>query len=206
MIGPTDFGILAFSSIFAMVDPLAAAPIFVNMTRNVPEARRRLAIRSIFAAGIAMIIFATIGAALFKILGITVEAFQIVGGLLFLLTSLRALQGLEVEERVESDGHDIAVVPLGIPVIAGAGVLSTVMVLSGQARQPGHQVALFLAMILALGLTLLILFAAPRIIRFMGKSGQHVMSKLVHLLTAIIGMQFILNGTSKVITTILQSR
>lgn len=171
--------------------------MFVQLTHRAQDKRKRTAFKASITALITLGLFATAGGAILSFFGITVPAFQIAGGILFLISSLRVLQGLpEHESPEESEGHDPAVVPIGIPLIAGAGSISTVMVLEGQARTNLDQVALGGAILINAVLTLLILLAAPRLVSKLGASGQSVMSKIMGLLTAVIGVQFILNGLS----------
>jgi multiple antibiotic resistance protein len=204
-LAPAEFGVLAFSSLFAMINPISAAPIFVQLTSKRVEMRKKTAMRASMTALITLGLFATAGGAIFAFFGITVPAFQIAGGLLFLISSLRVLQGLpDHEDAEESDLVDPSVVPIGIPLIAGAGSISTVMVLAGQARGHLHQVALGSAILVNSLITLLILLLAPAIVAKLGNSGQGVMSKVMGLLTAVIGVQFILNGASSVILDLIQ--
>ncbi len=204
---PVQFGVLAFSSLFAMVNPVSAAPIFVQLTRNRIEKRKQTAVRASFTALVALALFASAGGAIFGFFGITVPAFQIVGGLLFTISSLRVLQGIpEHSEESMTDSADPSVVPIGIPLIAGAGSISTVMVLAGQARGQLYSAALGAAILLNVILTLVILLAAPRIVAKIGSSGQEVMAKIMGLLTAVIGVQFIINGGTTVITELLRQR
>lgn len=199
------FGMLAFSSLFAMVNPISAAPIFVQLTRNQVSRRRQTALRATLTALIAMGLFAFAGGTIFAFFGITVPAFQIVGGLLFTLSSMRVLQGIpEHAEASENENADPSVVPIGIPLIAGAGALSTVMVLAGQARGQLYAVALGLAIFLNALITLVVLLASPKIVAKISCSGQEVMAKIMGLLTAVIGVQFIINGATTVITEMLK--
>ncbi len=191
------FGVLAFSSLFAMINPISAAPIFVQLTRRSQDKRKRTAFKASITALVTLGLFATSGGAILSFFGITVPAFQIAGGTVFLISSLRVLQGLPEHESAENvEGQDPAVVPIGIPLIAGAGAISTVMILEGQARTSMDQLALGGAILVNAVLTLLILLAAPRLVAKLGVSGQSVMSRIMGLLTAVIGVQFILNGLS----------
>ncbi len=195
MTAPFEFGILSFSSLFAMVNPVSAAPIFVQLTQKRQDRRKQAAFRASFAALVAMGLFAVAGGGILTFFGVTVPAFQIAGGLLFLISSLRVLQGLPEHASPESDDSaDPSIVPIGIPLIAGAGALSTVMVLAGQAQGRLHQLALGAAIVGNVVATLVVLLLAPRIVAKMGASGQEVLSKVMGLLTAVIGVQFILNG------------
>ena len=206
MMQPIEFGALAFSSIFAMVNPVSAAPLFVDLTKRHADKRKRTAIRASLTAGLAMALFAAAGGAIFSFFGITVPAFQIVGGLIFTLSSIRELQGIAADEaEIDHDAADPSVVPIGIPLLAGAGSLSTVMVLSGQARDRLHQAALGGAIVLNTVISLIVLLMAPLIVARISQSGQNIMSKLMALLTAVIGVQFIINGGTAVITDVIRS-
>jgi multiple antibiotic resistance protein len=200
-----QFGVLAFSSLFAMINPISAAPMFVSLTKTRARQRKRTAFKASITALITLGLFATAGGAILSFFGITVPAFQIAGGILFLISSLRVLQGMPEHEGTENDGGlDPAVVPIGIPLIAGAGSISTVMVLEGQARTNLDQVALGGAILINAVLTLIILLAAPKLVSRLGDSGQSVMSKIMGLLTAVIGVQFILNGIGTVILGLMR--
>src|ERR1700693_6235390 len=95
MLTPSEkqFALLAFSSLFSVINPISAAPIFVAMTADSPARRRRAALRACLAAAAVMAVFAAAGGAIFAFFGITVPAFQIAGGMLFTIMSLREVQG-----------------------------------------------------------------------------------------------------------------
>jgi multiple antibiotic resistance protein len=202
-----QFAILAFSSLFSVINPISAAPIFVGLTLGTsPAERRRAAIRACLAAAAVLAVFAAAGGAIFSFFGITVPAFQIAGGILFTIMSLREMQE---GERVVSESHiereDPSIVPLGIPVIAGPGAISAVMVLVGQAQNGPRRMALGLAIGVNIVLTLAILLAAPAIVSRIGPTGQRIVSKIMGLITAVIGIQFVLNGVSTVLTEIIRA-
>lgn len=204
MTPPLQFGLLAFSSLIAMLDPIATAPLFVDLTKNAPDKRKQTAFRACMAAGITLLLFALAGGAIFSFFGITVPAFQIVGGLLLAISSMRHLSGLGGHTEQVTAVDDPSIVPIGIPLIAGAGSISTVMVLSGQARAPMHQAALILSIVICVVLVFLTLRAAPAIIAKLGHSGQEILSKVLALLTAVIGVQFIVNGATTVLRDMLK--
>ena len=191
----TQFAILAFSSLFSVINPISAAPVFVALTPGFsPAARRRAALRASAAAAAVLALFALAGGAIFNFFGITVPAFQIAGGLLFTLMGIRTLQTGREEVEDPEEHPDPSIVPLGIPLIAGPGAISTVMVLVGQASHSGHRAALAGAIAANVLLTVVILFLAPAIVAWLGLTGQKIVSKIMGLLTAVIGVQFILNG------------
>jgi MarC family membrane protein len=202
-----QFGILAFSSLFSVINPISAAPLFVALTLGMSQGeRRRAALRGCLAAAAVLAVFAAAGGAIFSFFGITVPAFQIAGGMLFTLMSLREVQN---GERTVSEHHvereDPSVVPLGIPIITGPGAISAVMVLVGQAQDAGRRMTLGLAIAVNIVLTLAILLAAPAIVTRIGPTGQRIVSKIMGLITAVIGIQFVLNGVSTVLTEIIRA-
>jgi MarC family membrane protein len=200
------FVVLAFSSLFSVINPIEAAPIFVSMTQGAPGERRRIAVRACLAAALILSIFALTGGAIFGLFGITLPAFQIAGGILFTSMGLTTLKSDDRPDRAEvAHKGDPSIVPLGMPLIAGPGAISTVMVLVGQARDEGHRMALALAIGANILLTLLILLAAPAIVARIGETGQRIVSKIMGLITAVIGVQFVLNGVETVALAILKA-
>lgn len=199
------FAFLAFSSLFSVINPISAAPLFVSMTEGSAISRRRIALRSCIAAGAILVLFAAAGSAIFTFFGITVPAFQIAGGLLFTLMSIRTLQGEDEQASAEESGADPSVVPLGIPLIAGPGAISVVMVLVGQAQDTSRRIAVGGAIALNILITLLVFLAAPVIVRWLGATGQRIADKVMGLITAVIGIQFMINGLTTVITDILKA-
>lgn len=203
---PFPFAVLAFSSLFSVINPISGAPVFVSLTSGMPDrARRRAAVRATLAALATLAVFSAAGGAIFAFFGITVPAFQITGGILFALMSLRALEHKheEVPEQA-SPGSDPSIVPIGIPLIAGPGAISTVMVLVGQADGARHRLALAAAIGASLALTLAAFLAAPAITRALGETGRKVTDKVMALITAVIGIQFVINGVTAVAVQILR--
>jgi multiple antibiotic resistance protein len=200
------FVVLAFSSLFSVINPIEAAPIFVSMTNAMPDERRRIAFRASLAAAVILALFALTGGAIFGLFGITLPAFQIAGGILFTTMGLTTLRHDDRPDRADVPSKaDPSIVPLGMPLIAGPGAISTVMVLVGQARDGGHRMALALAIAANILLTLVILLAAPAIVGRIGETGQRIVSKIMGLITAVIGVQFVLNGVETVALAILKA-
>lgn len=201
-----DFGILAFSSLFSIINPISAAPIFVAMTEGNRTGRQKSAWTVSMASGLTLALFALAGGAIFAFFGITVPAFQIAGGLLFVLMSIEPLiKGADDDTSGDGQAADPSIVPLAIPMIAGPGAISTVMVLVGQAPDPSRRFALAGAISLNIVLTLITLLLSPWIVRRLGVTGQRIAGKVFGLITAVIGIQFMINGGSTVIVDILKS-
>ncbi len=198
-----DFAFVAFSSLFSIINPISTAPIFVSMTGGID--RKKTAWRTSISAGITLALFAVMGGAIFAFFGITVPAFQIAGGVLFTLMSVQTLVDGKAEVPEDSDGSDPSIVPLGIPMIAGPGAISTVMVLVGQAQDGFRLFALATAILVNIILTLVILLASPWIVARLGMTGQKITAKVMGLITLVIGVQFVINGSVAVFTEILKA-
>jgi multiple antibiotic resistance protein len=203
---PWNFGVLAFTSLFTVINPISAAPIFVGMTAaSPPGERRRAALKSSLAAGATLLLFEAAGGLIFSFFGITVPAFQIAGGVLFTMISIRTLNNGREEVAAEAAGGDPSIVPLAIPTIAGPGAISTVMALVGQATNYRHRVALAAAIGAAIAITWVVLLAAPWIVEKIGQTGQRIVAKIMGLITCVIGVQFVINGITPVLSGIIRN-
>jgi len=201
-----NFGLLAFTSLFTVINPISAAPIFVGMTGDKSAAeRRKAALKSSLAAGATLLLFEAAGGLIFSFFGITVPAFQIAGGVLFTMISIRTLNNGREEVEAEAAGADPSIVPLAIPTVAGPGAISTVMALVGQAPNYRHRIALAGAIGAAIAITWLVLLAAPWIVERIGRTGQRIVAKIMGLITCVIGVQFVINGITPVLAGIIKS-
>jgi multiple antibiotic resistance protein len=198
------FSLLALSSIFFLVDPFAAIPSFLAITGSADAVRRRrMARKAALTCFIVLTAFALGGQLLFRLFGITLPAFEIAGGLILLLIGLDMLQAKrsatqEAMGDTEEASHkeDAGIVPLGIPMLAGPGAISSVMVLVGQAPSLWHwQMAAILG---AIAVTALIsygvLAAASQVRSFMGETGIRILVRIMGLLLVALAMQFFVNG------------
>ena len=198
------FSLLALSSIFFLVDPFAAIPSFLAITESAdPPRRKRMARKGALTCFIVLTSFALGGQLLFKMFGITLPAFEIAGGLILLLIVLDMLQAKrsatqEATGETEEASHkeDAGIVPLGIPMLAGPGAISSVMVLVGQVPSLWHwEMGAILG---SIGLTSLVsywvLAGADRVRRVMGETGIRILVRIMGLLLVALAMQFFVNG------------
>src|SRR5712671_2462969 len=127
---------LVFTSILFIVDPLTAVPTFLAMTaRDPPEVRRLMARRGAWTCAITLTAFALGGSLIFRLFGITLGAFKIAGGVLIGLNALDMVQARRSQQReTPIEKEDVGIMPLGVPMLAGPGAISTVMVLSGASQ------------------------------------------------------------------------
>ena len=208
------FSLVSLSAIFFVVDPFAAVPIFLAMTKTDSAAKRRaMAARASIAAFLILSVFAVAGAFVFRALGISLGAFKTAGGVLLLLMALDMLRTKspparitagEVEEGAEKD--DIAIVPLAMPLLAGPGSIATVVVLMGRARAGDwwQVVPVFGAILVTSVACYLTLAAASKIDKVLGKTGMSILSRVAGLLLAAIAIQFIFDGAAEVLPAALR--
>jgi MarC family membrane protein len=194
--------LLIFTSILFIVDPFAVIPTFLAMTiRDSPQQRRVLARRGAWTCAITLTAFAVGGSLIFKIFGITIGAFKIAGGVLIGLNALDMVQARQSQQREtpveKAEGiqkDDIGMMPLGVPMLAGPGAISTVMVLALGAKSPAATAAVYVSILLTSLITFLVLSAASLVERRLGQTGMRILTRLMGLVLCAIAVQFIIDG------------
>jgi len=194
--------LLIFTSIFFIVDPFAVVPTFLAMTeRDTPEHRRLLAKRGAWTCAIALIAFALGGSLIFTIFGITIGAFKIAGGVLMGLNALDMVQARRSQQREtpaeKAEGiqkEDIGIMPLGIPMLAGPGAISTVMVLALGTKGPLVTAAVYVSIIITALVSYWVLAAATLVERRLGQTGMRILTRVMGLVLCAIAVQFIIDG------------
>ncbi len=197
-----EFSLMALSSIFFIVDPFATIPAFIVMTADNTEGKRaRMARQAAWTCFLVLSMFALAGNVIFGLFGITLPAFKIAGGLLLFLVALDMLQARrsstqEVSEEREEGlaKEEVGVTPIGMPMLAGPGAISTVMVLMGQARRWWNMIPVFAAIAVTSLASFYILVAGDRVRRFLGEIGIRVLMRLMGLVLVAIAVQFVVNG------------
>jgi multiple antibiotic resistance protein len=199
-------------SVFAIVDPIGTLPFFVALTSGFPESDRRLVgDRAVLVLFLLLTAFAVLGRYLFAAFGFTLQAFEIAGGILLFIVGYDMLQGevartkLTPQDREEalSRRDEISIVPLGLPLLAGPGAISTVMIYEGTAGS--NPIELF-ATFVAIGVSSVAAWVTfrygPRILDAMGRVGVMALSRVLGLILAAIGVQFVITGILAIIATI----
>jgi multiple antibiotic resistance protein len=201
-----QFSLIALTSIFVLVDPIAAIPTFLVMTGDStrPE-RRHMAMRAAWTCFIVLAVFGIAGSLIFRLFGITLPAFKIAGGIILGLIGLDMLQARrsptketpgDTQESLEKE--DVGIIPLGIPMLAGPGSISTVMVLVSQAPDWRHGAIIFSTIAFTAAISFVILAAADRVRSFLGETGIRILTRMMGLLLTAIAVQFVLNGLKDV--------
>ncbi len=197
------FSLLAFSSIFFLVDPFAALPTFLAVTAGADRHRRRaMARKASITTCVVLMAFAVAGRYIFKLFGITLPAFEISGGIILLLIGLDMLNAKRsptqetTHDAVEAaEKEDAGIVPLGVPMLAGPGSITSVMVLVGQAQ---GKWTLMAAIMGSIAVTALICWGvlgnSDRVATALGKTGIRILVRVMGLLLVALAVQYFVNG------------
>ncbi|MFZ1727860.1 MAG: MarC family protein [Albidovulum sp.] len=192
------FYLTAFVTLFVIIDPIALAPLFVALTQGMDQAHRRaVALRACLIAIGLMTLFGLLGDKILQVVGISMSAFRISGGILLFVTALDML--FERRTRRREDQHpntdDPSVFPLAMPLIAGPGAFTTMILLvNSQGAGIGHIVAVHAVMIVVVFCAFLFFLAAGYIERALGRIGILVITRLLGMLLAALSVQFVLDG------------
>jgi multiple antibiotic resistance protein len=193
---------LIFTSVLFIVDPLTAVPTFLAMTaHDPPQARRKMAKRGAWTCFVTLTGFSLGGSLIFRLFGITIAAFKIAGGVLIGLNALDMVSARRSQQRESSvekaegiEKEDVGIMPLGVPMLAGPGAISTVMVLAGTPRSPVTTIGLYVAIALTALLTYVTLGAATYLERRLGQTGMRILTRFMGLVLCAIAVQFIIDG------------
>ena len=191
-----------FGVIFAIVDPFGYVPIFLAMTANDSEERRKQMVRRACLASFALLAFFTFfGSPLLRFFGISIPALQISGGLILLLIGFEMSKVLPigekltpVEEREGRDKDDISIIPLAIPMLSGPASIASVIVLGTKTPTWMGYSAILVSIAATLAFTYLILRSATRILRLVGITGLKVVTRIMGFLLCAMAIQFVING------------
>jgi len=190
---------------FVVIEPISLIPLFSGLTRGAtPQYQRRMALKAVIIAALILLLFAFVGAAFLELMGISLQAFRIFGGMLLFLLSLEMVFAREsgtrtsIDEAAENKRRaDVSVFPLAFPFIAGPGALATILLWFGPLHA-GTQTALFAGYLVAVGVVLaislaLMLLAEP-LMRVIGVTGANVASRLLGVILGALAVQFVLDG------------
>ncbi|TLZ71958.1 MAG: NAAT family transporter [Methanobacteriota archaeon] len=197
------YGLTAMASIFAIVDPIGAVPFFAALTEDYsPKDKQAVIQRSCAVALVVLLIFGLVGQWIFLAFSITIPAFQIAGGLLLFSVGFEMLHGerprtkaTEKEHAEALERQAVGVVPLGIPLLAGPGAISTVMVyISQESAAPLDKMFVFAGILVSILASYAAFQYADMIFKRIGRTGTLAISRILGLLLAAIAVQFVING------------
>ncbi|MCK9913044.1 MarC family protein [Microbacteriaceae bacterium K1510] len=200
---PFDFLVPALVTLVVVVDPIGLVPAFIGITEGLPRpARRAVALRACIIAAAILAGSALIGDWLLRSLSITLPAFRIAGGLLLFYIAAEMVFGVrtvrqtqQAEEAIEEHVRNIAAFPLAIPLMAGPGAITATVLLAGRASGDPLRLTLLLVVIAGVvALCFLAFFAASRIARLLGITGNIVLSRLLGVILAALAVQYVIDG------------
>ncbi|CAB3288264.1 conserved membrane protein of unknown function [Methanocaldococcus lauensis] len=196
-----QYFILAFTSIFSILNPFGAVPVFIALTESYPKKERNLiAKKTVIYTLIILLIFTLFGNWILKFFGISLDAFKIAGGLLLLLISLDMVRGKqeaklhkkEIEDAYEID--EIALMPLATPLLAGPGSITACMVAMAEAPTFGDKFLVILAIIVSILITYVTLLSSEKILDRIGKLGIKILTRMMGFILTAIAVQMAVNG------------
>lgn len=204
-----QFALLAFTSLFSMVNPLGVIPVFTTLTTGMTSKQAAaIALKATSTALIVLLLFTFGGNFIFDIFNISINGLRVVGGILFFLSGYDMLRGKltriksEGEEFVEA-AKDFAITPLGVPMITGPGVITISIVMMNDAPDITHKSLLITAIFIVMGLTHIILLSSRKIIAFLGESGNKVLTRIMGLIVMVIAVELFFRGLKPIIQDIL---
>lgn len=193
----------ALTTLLVTLDPPGLAPVFLALTTGMSRIQRgQVALRgSIIAFGI-LAMFALFGSSILELLGISLGAFRISGGLLLFWISFEMIFEKR-QERKEKTGEvavtldhiqNIAVFPLALPLIAGPGAISATVLISGSMETNVDKLIFILILAFSMSLVFAALIVAERMDRFLGNTGRAILTRLLGVLLAALSVQFVVDG------------
>lgn len=195
--------ITIFLAFFAVMNPIANAAVFVGLTADQDHAtRKKTAFRAIAAAFCIILLFCVLGKAIFELFGISLPAFRITGGILIFIVGYHMLQGEQSRIHHQAAGpnggrsdsqSDVAISPLALPILAGPGTIATAVNYSatGSISQSAVTVAAFIVLCV---ITFVAFLSGDRLVGFLGAKGMDVITRLMGLILAVVGVQMLLEG------------
>jgi multiple antibiotic resistance protein len=206
----SDFLWQSFVTLLVIIDPFMIVPVFIGLTR--PDSslqRERIARKTCVIATILLVFFAVAGDRLLDVMGISEPAFRIAGGFLLLLAGVEMVMAkstgsrtpTNAEEKEAIDRDDISVFPLAIPLIAGPGSMTSIVVLMREAEHHGAMVEMgvILIAIFVLFLTYIAMRMAERLMKLLGVTGMNVLTRVFGVIVAALATQYIVHGVTAVV-------
>lgn len=206
----SDFLWQSFVTLLVIIDPFMIVPVFIGLTRNDSSLKReRIARKTCVIAMILLVFFALAGDYLLDVMGISEPAFRIAGGFLLLLAGVEMVMAkstgsripTNAEEKEAIDRDDISVFPLAIPLIAGPGSMTSIVVLMREAEHRGATVEMgvILIAIFVLFLTYIAMRMAEKLMKLLGVTGMNVLTRVFGVIVAALATQYIVHGVTAVV-------
>lgn len=192
----------AFTGLFVIIDPIGAALIFNSIVPpNDSRHSNEMAIKATVISSILLVGFGLYGEPLLHYLGININSVRVAGGLLLFYSAFGMITQ-EAETPAESHKTDISVYPLSIPLIAGPGALTLVILLFAQAKTVASDFAVFAAIISVLLLNMVLMMLSKQLQRIIGRTGDEILRRFLGVILAALAVQFVYDGIKNLSTTL----
>jgi len=205
--------LICLGSLFSIVDPFAAVPIFLALVGQQARAGQNgVALRASLTCFAVLTAFAAAGSLIFTFFGITIPAFKVAGGILLFGVAFDMMRAkpsptrtTEAERSLAETKADVGLIPMGIPLLSGPGAIATAMVLAGRCHGFSEHVGLEVAIVLVSGVTLLVLRSAMLMARVLGQTGLNVIGRIMGLILAALAIQFVLDGVREALPGLVKA-
>jgi multiple antibiotic resistance protein len=186
---------------FVVVDPFGTAAVFAALTQKMDrDLQKKIAMKAVLIAASILLIFSLIGEPLLKYMAISLPAFRVAGGLLLFVTAFRMIMGIHDPDQLNSekstykDRSNIAVFPLAIPLLAGPGCMTAIVMLATSTKSMGEYAQVMGAMGVVMVVALVCLFCAAFLGRLFGPTGYGIITRVMGILLSAMSVQFISDG------------
>ena len=193
-----------FLAVFIVVDPFGIVPIFISLTGSFSARRRRTTVlKATIVAFIVLCLFIFTGSAILRFLGIQPGSFFIAGGILMFIISIDLLLGRQGRTKTSGDEgdeerEDVSIFPLAIPMLAGPGAITTVLLYGSEDRMPGFILPVLVGSVaLALAFAALTMLLSSFFLRVLGKTGVSVIERIMGIVLTGLSVQFVYDGLVK---------
>ncbi len=190
-----------FTPLFAVIDPFASLPLFMSFTAGLSSRQRKRIVRDASITAVSLLLFfAFFGIYILEFFGISIEALMIAGGLLMILVGVEMVRegdkprGTKKKVALHEEMGDVAIVPLGTPMLAGPGAISLVIIL--MQKYSSDIFAVIISVILVIIITALLFLASEYVMKFMGEKGSRAFTRVMGLLVTAFAVQYILDGVA----------
>ncbi len=202
-----DFLLLSITSLIALINPIGIIPTYIGLLNDYgPSEQKNITYRAVLCAFIVLMTFSIMGNLIFNFFGITMDAFKIVGGVLFMRIGLDMVESkvsrtksTPKEEKEAESKDEIAYSPLGVPLIAGPGAITSVMILSNQVNSLNEKILFILSIVICMILTYIVLIAGNKVSKKIGTTGIRIIQRLMGIILMVIAVQFVIDGLTPII-------
>jgi len=200
MLGWNDY-LRMFTGLIAIVGPVSTVPLFLNFTENVQSQRKRIARTCGIAVGCILALSVVAGSQILFIFNISIDGFRVAGGLLLMTIAFEMLQARTTrtkhtpeEDQEAIDSTSVGVVPLALPLLAGPGAISTVILFGQQSDHISHKMVLIGLCLMVAALVWICFHLAPQIGKRLSQTTMNISSRVMGLILAAMSVEFIVGG------------